>query len=375
MIRAFLLGTLTTLSLPWLLLIAWMRSLFPSIQRNVLIIQAAKIGDLVCMTPLFRALHEHGDRVTVLCLKRTADVLIDNPCVAAVIPIDDPEYRGWRGSLRLWYTLFFGQFSVSLVPFPGSSLSMVGLWSASPLRIYTRGRMMSRMERWFRSCYTEHLHYQRHTRTFTHYMALARLIGAAPVLYRHEWYVSQEEEAFAAHWIKQQSFAPDQKFAAIALRAGNALKEWPIERFVAVARHIISHYSLSVLFIDTNQTITAKAIALLADPSHSAQAFDLSLRHLAAIIKHASLFVSVDTGPLYIAHALGVPVVDIIGPVDSIEQPPIPDERVALVLPPPPCAPSSFVADTLRTSTPEQQAALESTTVEMVTEAIDGILG
>ncbi len=374
MFRVLILGTLTTLALPWLLFVAWIRYLKPNTQRRVFVIQSAKIGDVVCMTPLFRALHEHGDHVTVLCLRRTSDVLVGNPCIDAMIHIDDPAFRGFIGSLRLWWRFFWSRFDVSIVLFPASSLSMMGLWAASPVRIYTRGRVMSFLERWFRLFYTQKVRYNRHTRTFDHYMHLANLIGVPPVAYRHEIFVSSEEQQFASSWLHDHGLRPERRFAAISLRAGNALKEWPLERFVAVARHIIDRHSLSVLFLDIDPHITEQALSLLADPSHAFEAHDLSLRHLAAVIKCASLFVSVDTGPLYIAHALGVPLVDIVGPVDPLEQPPMTGERVKLVLPPPPCEPSSFVADTLRTPSAAQQAALEGTTVIMVTEAVDALL-
>ncbi|OIO54298.1 hypothetical protein AUJ46_03075 [Candidatus Peregrinibacteria bacterium CG1_02_54_53] len=373
MLRIFMLGALTTFALPWLLLAAWVRSLRPNAQRRVFVVQAAKIGDVVCMTPLFRALHEHGDHVTVLCLRRTGDVLVGNPCVDATIPIDDPAFRGFLGALRLWRRFFAARFDVSVVLFPASSLSMMGLWTGSSVRVYTRGRVMSLMERWFRFFYTQRVHYRRHSRTYDHYMHLAGLIGVASVAYRHELFISTEEEQFASAWLHDHGLRPERRFAAISLRAGNTLKEWPIERFVAVARHIIDRYGMSVFFLDTDQSVTDQALSLLADP-HAFAAHDLALRHVAAIIKSASLFVSVDTGPLYIAHSLGVPLVDIVGPVDPLEQPPMPGQRVQLVPPPPPCEPSSFVADTLRTPSAAQQAALEGTTVAMVTEAIDALL-
>ena len=47
-----------------------------------------------------------------------------------------------------------------------------------------------------------------------------------------------------------------------------------------------------------------------------------SLDELKALIQRLSLFISVDTGPIYIAEAFDVPTIDIIGPMDENEQPP-----------------------------------------------------
>ena len=48
-----------------------------------------------------------------------------------------------------------------------------------------------------------------------------------------------------------------------------------------------------------------------------------NIDELKALISKISLFISVDTGPIYIAEAFGVPSIDIIGPVDESEQPPV----------------------------------------------------
>ena len=57
-----------------------------------------------------------------------------------------------------------------------------------------------------------------------------------------------------------------------------------------------------------------------------------NIDELKALISKINLFISVDTGPIYIAEAFGVPTVDIIGPVDEREQPPVgPRHRIAYI--------------------------------------------
>ncbi len=46
------------------------------------------------------------------------------------------------------------------------------------------------------------------------------------------------------------------------------------------------------------------------------------LDELKALIAKLNLFISVDTGPIYIAEAFNIPTVDIIGPMAENEQPP-----------------------------------------------------
>jgi ADP-heptose:LPS heptosyltransferase len=47
-----------------------------------------------------------------------------------------------------------------------------------------------------------------------------------------------------------------------------------------------------------------------------------NIDELKVFISKLGLFVSSDTGPIYIAEAFGVPTVDIVGPVDEKDQPP-----------------------------------------------------
>jgi len=60
-----------------------------------------------------------------------------------------------------------------------------------------------------------------------------------------------------------------------------------------------------------------------------------------------SLYVSADTGPIYIAEAFNVPTIDITGPVNENEQPPQ-GEKHKIVFNDVYCRPCSFVMNTAR---------------------------
>jgi len=102
------------------------------------------------------------------------------------------------------------------------------------------------------------------------------------------------------------------------------------------------------------------------------KAVDFTLEELPSLTKRLNLYIAVDTGPIYIAHALKVPLIDICGPCDPREQPPL-DEQSIQILPEGNLKPSSFVLK--RAGKPEEhKQALENTRVERVLEAVDKIL-
>lgn len=372
MLQTFFLEVFTLVCVPWLLFMSVQRKRYQNVPRRVLVVQTAKIGDLLCTTPLFRALHMHGDCVTVLCLGRTAEILQGNPCVADAVAFDAPQYCGLCGKVRLLSRLFFSHFDVSLVALPGGTNTLLGLWTAAPLRVTTRGRTVGCFERVSHFFHRNIIRYQRGTRTYEHYMALAAAAGADRVPYKHEIFLTDAERENGVMWLRDHGIQPGDPFVLFSLSAGNRLKEWPLERFIAVARHVRQRWRMKVAFSSADSAVTQRAFDALGSDGEI-DAGGLDLRSLAAVIAHARLFVSVDTGPLYMAHALGIPIIDIVGPVDPREQPPPPGPLVTLVLPST-AQPTSFVADTLRVATEGQRRALDETTVEMVCKSVDEML-
>ncbi len=369
--NSILINLLTLVALPRLLLVSMFRKTTAE-NRRVLVIQLGKIGDLMCTTPLFRSLHEHGDKVTVLCNQNSAPVLLHNPCVERVIFHDSDEHRGLKGRWTLLQKLHFERFDVSIAVLPGTLNAVYGLWTSAPLRVHTRGGRMGLLGLFFHRFNFVRLKYTRGTRTFDHYMTIAKAVGAAPVPYRHEIHLTDEEKQKGDLWLTGHGIG-DEPFVVFSLTAGNALKEWPVSRFIDTAAYAWHQHQFRALFSSSAVWVTSD-ITRKFGTGRGVDGGGLNLRMLAAVIRRAKAFVSVDTGPLYIAHALGVPVVDIVGPVDPNEQPPIPGPKVQIVLPDPPVAPSSFVAETLRVENEEQRKAVENTSVKAVCDAMEKIL-
>ncbi len=66
----------------------------------------------------------------------------------------------------------------------------------------------------------------------------------------------------------------------------------------------------------------------------------LSLQELPALIKRLSLYVGVDSGITYLADALDIPVIDIMGPADPEDQRPT-GRKAQIIRTELPCAPCS----------------------------------
>jgi heptosyltransferase I len=91
-------------------------------------------------------------------------------------------------------------------------------------------------------------------------------------------------------------------------------KRWPPERLAAVSRLLYERYGLiSVILWGPGERPLAEAVvaaaagaALLSPPT--------TIADVVALVRHASVMVSGDTGPTHIASAVGTPLVGIYGP-------------------------------------------------------------
>jgi heptosyltransferase-1 len=104
------------------------------------------------------------------------------------------------------------------------------------------------------------------------------------------------------------------KFALIAPSAGWGAKQWPAERYGAVAAALAQAGYVPLVNAVFAGDILANAVV---DASGgTAVVAPCTVAQLIALIRRASLVVAGDTGPLHLAAALERPVVALFGPTD-----------------------------------------------------------
>ncbi len=115
--------------------------------------------------------------------------------------------------------------------------------------------------------------------------------------------------------------------AFVVLNPGgnNPAKRWPVERFAAVAHHLIERHGAKVVI--NGSPSEAPVVALIRDaivlnhPEDGERVTCLpelggTVGSLKAMVRRARLMVTNDTGPRHIAAAFGVPCITLFGPTD-----------------------------------------------------------
>lgn len=105
---------------------------------------------------------------------------------------------------------------------------------------------------------------------------------------------------------------------AMHVSGGRPVKQWPPERFAAVARELVARRNATIVLTgaDGDRALVARVRDLLP-AAHVVDAVgSADLMTVAALTARCDLMITGDTGPMHIAHAVGTPIVAVFGPSD-----------------------------------------------------------
>ena len=105
-------------------------------------------------------------------------------------------------------------------------------------------------------------------------------------------------------------------FIAFVLGASWESKVWSFEKYLQLARHVLSKLNLRIVLVgDDSQAATAKnLIKNLDDPGLVNLVGNTSLMELTAILKAAVAGIGPDSGPGHLAAVVGTPFISLFGP-------------------------------------------------------------
>ena len=345
-------------------------------QLKILVIPPVKIGDLVCSTPVFREIKKKfpESQLDVILLadanrKNTSYQLIKyNPYINDIILLEK------NNILELIRKIRKKKYTWSIALTRGTMERIIPFWSAIPNRVISVSQYENKSSKILRFSGNYKLEIKLHTLALMHYLNLLKFLGIDKFDEKKDIFISQVEEKIVGKFLEKNNLNTNDLLIGITITAGNKLKEWSKEKFALLADKLIQEFQAKIIFIGgpSDKKDISFVQSLMKEKSiDSSQSFDLI--ELAVLLKHLKLFISVDTGPLYMANAMETPVVDIAGPIDIYEQPPLGD-KCEIVQKDLPCVPCSFVIKTARFCKESHQRCIKEITVEDVLWAIKKLL-
>lgn len=125
-----------------------------------------------------------------------------------------------------------------------------------------------------------------------------------------------EERAFAAQWLASRGIKPGSLLVGIGAGSKMPAKQWPVERFVEVARRLDAEFHPTFILFGGRSEREMYLPLEQAVSSVVNAAGELSVRHSAAVFERCRLHIGNDTGTMHIAAAAGTPCVAIFSARD-----------------------------------------------------------
>lgn len=290
---------------------------------KILVIQTAKIGDLVCTTPVFREIKKKSPSsyLTAIVTPQTKDILKNNHRIDQILTLGD--YRGLIGRLKLLSKLRKDKYDWSFNTFPDSFNNIISLWSLIPSRVTTACKHCGEIASLTSIFSNYRLEYKRRTSIIKHLLDLLRFIGIEEFSMEKEMFSGHEAERKVSDFLEQSGLGSNDLIIGISSAAAIKMKEWEPAKFAKAADLLAERLEAKVIFIGSydDKSLIEKIRKMMQNESVDSSSL-FKLNELPALMKRLKLFVSVDSGPLHIADAVGTPLAIIAGPIDVTSQGP-----------------------------------------------------
>lgn len=294
--------------------------------HNILIIKLSSLGDVVHALPALRALRLKfpSARISWMVNRGLEGILEGNPDLDEIILFDRKRWGRWHdrralGELKTFVTALRARQFDLVIDLQGLLRSgLLAVLSNAPVRVgFSNGRELSPLS------YTHKIAVpDDDIHAVDRYLLATSFLGAEVGEAVFPIAVSDADEA----WAKQQvgHIPPDQPLVLVNPSARWITKQWPLERFADVCRRLAGE-SVSVALIggaeDVERCRRLQELVGMSLPDLSGKT---TLKQLAALMRHASLLLTNDSGPMHMAVAMGLPVVAIFGPTNPSRTGPYP---------------------------------------------------
>jgi len=342
----------------------------------IVINPTTNIGDMVCTTPVFRAIKERypSAKLVVVGTSKNAQMMENNQDIDKYIILK-------KSFLKTVYAIRAEKCEAGIVINPSTvdfmMLFLGGVQSISNFilspnfrhrepRIYRRVSKLGHQVEYTPGEYVPGQY--------------LKLLGSFGIISRdirkHLGYTSNAKDCVLQH-IRQSGISDGVKIVAIAPGAGTKVKQWPGERFGMVANYLSKTHGVATVIIGGPGDLkeSQAMIDALDTDARYCNCVGQSLDELKATLAQVFLVIGNDSAPIYIAESFGASTIVLVGPTDEAEHP-LQDEthRVVLSRRKGEALLQSCVSGEDSIDMQQARAQIEAISVEQVCSEVDDVL-
>jgi len=280
--------------------------------QNIVLIRTDRIGEVLLSTVAVDVIKKRfpNAKFTFITSGYSRPLLEDRKDIAEVLTFEtmkkaNPVFKAFQ----LTSMLRKRHFDIAVVFNPHKALHMACFLAGIPIRVgYDRkwGVFLNR------KIEDERDKGEKHEIEYT--MDLLRLLGIEETSASPSLPVSEVSEKELENITEKIGMEFNKPLIIIHPGSSNAVKIWPIERYVELIRRIKQKTTCYIVLIGSREEKDLSArMAFESGVKVINLTGALDLKQLAALLKRASLFIGNDSGPMHMAAALDVPVIAIFG--------------------------------------------------------------
>ena len=286
--------------------------------NRILIIKPSSLGDIIHALPTLAVLRSRFPNawITWLVKNEWAEILDGNPNLNEVLPVNF-DIMQWPSLIR---TIRRKSFDL-VIDLQGLFRSaFLAKFSGAPIVVgFADGREGSP---WFyshrvplpipkgKSWRLWDMH------AVDRNLFVAKFLGAS-------WAVPQfwlpnhdHDQKIVCEWLHASGVKESDRLVAMAPMTRQAIKNWPVERFIQVAQSLVKFDQVKVLLIGTKDMEVSRLFERVLGVRLVNFMGKTRVRQLSAVFDRVSLLIANDSAPLHIAAVRGTPIVTIFGPTN-----------------------------------------------------------
>ena len=290
---------------------------------HILVIILRYLGDVLLTAPVFEALRfNYPNAFIAACVNEgTEDMLTDNPFIDKIFLLKR-DYRSRSKDLlhqlRLFRDIRKLHFDLTMELTHNDRGAFLGFISGAPRRLGFFFPWDGKRFPDQHNLHTETITPDRKTHVVDFNLCMIEHLGLsipqrAPRLY---WQPKDEERAMKI--LADAGISQQDSYVILYPVCGTPYRSWNKEGYAALCDHLEKKWKTKTVIICGPAPKEVAFVDDIVSLCRSSRPFHLggrfSLKSLAVAIHRAMLAISIDSGPMHIAAAVGTPVMAILGP-------------------------------------------------------------
>ena len=272
---------------------------------NILLTQLRRIGDVITTTPAVRAIRNAWPeaRIDYLTEPPSDEIFSANPYIDNIITIK--RRPSTVKYIQLVRQLRKNKYDVAIDFFCNPTSAYLTWLSGAKYRI---GFEMRFRKYFYTHTINKKKLFPSHMYAGIHKLTLAAHIGAMPAGFEPEFPINGETQRKADDFLALLGVNTSDTLVTLGLATRHAFRQWPLERFAAVADTLIERYKTKILFIygpgEENYPRRVQSLmknSALPEYTHS------TISRMRGVFTRTALHIGCDNGPGNIAKASGIP--------------------------------------------------------------------